>query len=206
MRNLCVIMLASLIAFSCSDRLSIVKRRYSKGYYIAMKHRPESKPRKETSDRLTARAVQPSQTSEVAVLSNDSHVSGTTEIPATTNANSARFTSKHSKPAKNLRQVSIPAETYKVKSLDEKQFSSRRAAIGEEVDSDVMLVLLVILAIFLPPLAIYLKSKDVRNKWFLITLILCLVSLIGWWFFFYSGLLYLAAVVIALLYVFDMLS
>jgi len=74
-------------------------------------------------------------------------------------------------------------------------------------DPDAMLVILVILAIFIPPLAVYLKSNEV-NKWFWITLLLCLF---GGGLFFGSigygfGLLWAVAVVIAILYVLDRLQ
>ena len=73
------------------------------------------------------------------------------------------------------------------------------------VDPDVMFVILIILSFFIPPLAIYLHENG-TNKWFWITLILCILSggFLGWGFTPGAGLWFIAAL-IALLVVFDVL-
>lgn len=73
-------------------------------------------------------------------------------------------------------------------------------------DSGMMMFVAVIASIFFPPLGIYIKDHH-TNKWFWITLVLCLI---GAGFFFASitgvwGLCWLIAVVIALMNVFDIL-
>lgn len=72
---------------------------------------------------------------------------------------------------------------------------------GDTDKEDIKLILLVILAIFIPPLAVYLKNESI-DKWFWITLILCLLSFTAF-FFIFGGAFWLIAVIIALLYVFD---
>ena len=73
-------------------------------------------------------------------------------------------------------------------------------------DSDLMLILLLILAIIIPPLAVFLKNEGL-SKWFWITLILCIFAggLIGITYGGYGGLLWAIAVVIALCYVFGII-
>ncbi len=67
---------------------------------------------------------------------------------------------------------------------------------GRLMDADTNLILLAILAILLPPLAIYLKERALTWK-FWVSLILILPIFFGGWF------LWLAAVILALLVVFD---
>ncbi len=69
-----------------------------------------------------------------------------------------------------------------------------------------MLFLAVIASVFIPPLGIYIKDHR-TNKWFWITLLLCLAG--GGFYFAYTGglwaIFWIAAVVIALMNVFDIL-
>ncbi len=67
---------------------------------------------------------------------------------------------------------------------------------GALMDSDTDTILLAILAILLPPLAIYLKERALTWK-FWVSLILILPIFFGGWY------LWLAAVILALLVVFD---
>ncbi|HET7818823.1 MAG TPA: YqaE/Pmp3 family membrane protein, partial [Bacteroidia bacterium] len=71
--------------------------------------------------------------------------------------------------------------------------------------SDGMLILLIILAIILPPLGVYMKNNNAVNKWFWVTLVLCLLGAFGWGFLIIGlgGVLWFAAAIIALLFVFD---
>ncbi|MFN3341828.1 MAG: YqaE/Pmp3 family membrane protein [Flavobacteriales bacterium] len=71
--------------------------------------------------------------------------------------------------------------------------------------ADTNTILLVILALFIPPLAVFLKDGAVSTM-FWITLILCLIGggwLWGWGYYF--GGLYLIAIILALLYVLDVI-
>lgn len=69
---------------------------------------------------------------------------------------------------------------------------------GEDVDTNTLI--LVILAILLPPLAVYLHEQETNTK-FWVTLLLFLLGLVG--AFLFSWLLIFAAVVYALLVVLD---
>ena len=73
-------------------------------------------------------------------------------------------------------------------------------------DSDAMLILELILAILLPPVAVLLKSGKL-SKWFWITLLLCIFAggLFGLTYGGYGGLLWAIAVVIAICYVFGII-
>jgi uncharacterized membrane protein YqaE (UPF0057 family) len=71
-------------------------------------------------------------------------------------------------------------------------------------DSDAMLILLVVLAFFIPPLAVYIKNNHKTDNWFVLTLILWLLSFVGFGYTPFYGLWFVASV-IALLVVFDIL-
>jgi uncharacterized membrane protein YqaE (UPF0057 family) len=84
---------------------------------------------------------------------------------------------------------------------EEKTTPSSDATNGADTNT----ILLVILALFIPPLAVFLKDGSVSTM-FWITLILCLVGggwLWGWGYYF--GGLYLIAIILAILYVLDMI-
>jgi uncharacterized membrane protein YqaE (UPF0057 family) len=72
----------------------------------------------------------------------------------------------------------------------------KRSKHGDEVDTNTLL--LVIIAIILPPLAVYLHEDEINNK-FWITLLLFLLGIAG--AFFLSWVALLAAIVYALLVV-----
>jgi uncharacterized membrane protein YqaE (UPF0057 family) len=116
---------------------------------------------------------------------------------------------------KPIRKIARPGKGT-VERIESPGISFRKSDIQKEAikntrffpstDPDVMLVILVVLAIFIPPLAIYLKD-NATNKWFWITLILCIFGGgfifggIGYGF----GLLWFTAIVIAILDVLDRL-
>lgn len=74
-----------------------------------------------------------------------------------------------------------------------KAFKKAKKA-GREVDTNTLL--LAILALFLPPLAVYLYYQEVNNK-FWITLLLFVLGLLG--VFFVSGFLILVSIIYALI-------
>lgn len=81
---------------------------------------------------------------------------------------------------------------------------ARQKATDSRSDSDAMLIVELLLAVVLPPLACILKASGI-NKWFWITLLLCILSGGLIWGPAYVGggaFLWVVAAVIALLYVF----
>jgi uncharacterized membrane protein YqaE (UPF0057 family) len=91
------------------------------------------------------------------------------------------------------------------KKSDVKKQAKKLNAPFRRSDAGLMMFIMVLAAIFIPPLGIYIKDHR-TNKWFWITLLLCLVG--GGGYMFYTGLMglfWLVAVIIALMDVFDML-
>ncbi len=98
-------------------------------------------------------------------------------------------------------------ETYKgelsAEAEDDIEVNQNQQSNRPDTSDPVMLILLVILAIILPPLAILIYEGATGIFW--IDLILFLLAWGGFWFFRLSGLLGLAAVIIALLVIFEVL-
>ncbi|MFI5203653.1 MAG: hypothetical protein ACHQF2_04085 [Flavobacteriales bacterium] len=94
-------------------------------------------------------------------------------------------------------QVSV-TETRQVKKSKIKSIVRKvTKPANPDMSGDARLIIAILLCIILPPIGVYLY-RETSNP-FVLTLILCLISAIGFWFFWYSGLLWLIAVIIALL-------
>ena len=82
---------------------------------------------------------------------------------------------------------------------------ARKSNYFHSSDDALMLFLEIIASIFVPPLGVFLKDHH-TNKWFWTTLILCIAGLVLFYSIFNFGwLLYVIAIIIALLDVFDAL-
>lgn len=105
---------------------------------------------------------------------------------------------KHDKPDQEL---VAPFKKRDVLNRERKQVPS-----APHPDSDAMLIITVILAIVLPPLGVYLKDNS-TSKWFWITFILCLISILGWGIIHIGPLggLWFVAALIAVLHVLDVI-
>lgn len=88
--------------------------------------------------------------------------------------------------------------------LDENQ-SEKNKVMNKDIthDSDLMLIIEIILAFVLPPLAIYLHDGG-SSGLFILVLILCLISILGIFSFYIFGLWGLS-IVLALLRIFDII-
>jgi uncharacterized membrane protein YqaE (UPF0057 family) len=199
---------AILLLASCSNKFSLVKRKYNKGYYIA------TNKKMNTPDGVKDAGKQSSLTQEVVAKVSNSSVDQTVPdnfiktnedqiniLPVTITGN--KTLKKTNAP--KLQTSANPEVVVRQNTIRDVPDEDKTRSEQKATDSDVNMVLLVILAIFIPPLAVYLKHRTI-DKWFWITLIL---SLLGWGFFMFSafgGLFGLAAIVIAILYVLDMIN
>lgn len=209
MKHITLTILAILFLTSCSDKLGIQKRRYNKGYYIASSHKKHNTTASPENKHLSP-SVLNNKTSELITPSNI-----TSQEALTVNARQPEIDTKDIKVSKPTQAVTCPKKenvtassgnTPIIQKSQLKNIASELAKTSpkKSSDSDVKLIILVLLAIFLPPLAVFLKNESV-NTWFWVTLILCLLTF-SIFFFFYGGALWLAAIVIALLYVLDAIS
>ncbi|HTF06046.1 MAG TPA: YqaE/Pmp3 family membrane protein [Bacteroidia bacterium] len=192
---LCVIVAA---LFSSCSGLRIEKRHYSKGYYVDFN---KGTDRDASVEKQTAKTEEKNQHEEPAI-SPAPTVDAVTAAPVTDAPVSAQ-TSK----SESSNQPSVEEQSTTATPNDQTVAGDENSAVpnqgetpGGSAPDDTMLVLLVILAILLPPLAVYLAEGVTSRFW--ITLILCLLA--GPFFFTpfaYVGGLWLIAVIIALLVV-----
>lgn len=117
-------------------------------------------------------------------------------VPATSGKSSTPDKETVEAAMKEFRELSRREKKAKFKEV-KKAIKEYKAQKKMRADSDVELLLLVILAILLPPLAVFLKEGQITVK-FWISLILSLLVLLLW-------PLWLIAVAYALLVVFDVL-
>ena len=193
---LCVIVAAM---FSSCSGLRIEKRHYSKGYYVDFN---KGTNRDATVEKQTAKAEEKNQREESAIapvptVDVATAVAPVTDAPASTQTSKSESSNQPSVEEQST--TAIPNN--QTVAGDENSVSPTQGETpGGSAPDDTMLILLVILAILLPPLAVYLAEGVTSRFW--ITLILCLLA--GPFFFTpfaYVGGLWLIAVIIALLVV-----
>lgn len=197
-----------VLAFSsCKNNMSLTKRHYTKGYYF---HKSKAVDQPEASEGIaskkdlkTKEVINPIE--KIEVKSNDIIHTNNSVVKkeATTNeyiASTSKSLAQTSKKTKSPESESLneTKQQLKAQSKPTKQASER----GGGDSSTVKLILCVILAIFIPPLGMYIWNKK-TDTWFIVDLILFL--LLFTYLFWSGGLVGLAAVVIALLRVFDII-
>jgi uncharacterized membrane protein YqaE (UPF0057 family) len=195
---LSIIVLAGLS--SCSS-LRVEKRHYAKGWYVDFgtdkkSPAPDTEIQQVTEENTPQKATTSTVATPAAVTVNAPEVHQPAAAPgeitppanaAEENAVTNTATQKENAPAVNEKEKEDPA-------------------VPEPAQSDVELILLVILAILVPPIAVYLVQGLSAIFW--ITLICWLlggVFFFGPWGYGYIGGLGLVAVVLALLVVFGVL-
>jgi uncharacterized membrane protein YqaE (UPF0057 family) len=211
MKNLFLLIAGVMLISSCSSKFTIMKRRYNHGLFVSVSgqskhndHKPQQSER-----RVAAKpAVKADQQDIPRTVAQKPAAEPATEqvmIPA---VKVAKATATAKKPQTSNDGViasasPVTAAPLEIRTLDDNTVAPKGKAKGHaKGDSDVNLILLIILAIFIPPLAVFLKNGV--DKWFWITLILFLLAF-SFLFFKLGGLAGLAAVIIALLVVLDKL-
>jgi uncharacterized membrane protein YqaE (UPF0057 family) len=213
-KNLSITIIASVIIAltlgSCANKFSLVKRKYNKGYHFSVASGNKSSAKSNASSNTTPTKLEafaeskPQATPVVEKVKKQSFTEFET-LPMVKRAETEKV--KNQRPNAVLASTkNLETEKVQFKEVSTKQYLHERAAMKttKSSDSDLKLIILVILSIFIPPLAIYLKGESL-NKWFWLTLIFCLLSF-SVFIFSLGGLLWLASIIIALLYVFDMIS
>jgi len=172
------------IAFltSCSSHLSITKRRYNKGFYIAKSDK--SKPSHVVKHPMAKHieAVISTATEEVKT-SNAANCQSPIETKTITYQTANHL--NESSLVSSIQQAVHKKRTINTNSFKEKKASIRvsqdqiwKRPANHSKQADTNTILLVILAIFIPCLAVFLHDDKI-NKWFWITLILQIL-LVTW--------------------------
>lgn len=228
MRKLLLLSIVGAILVSCGTSNSVVnngmfqKRKYTSGWFLKKNKSVEKKAANEenlaleevekeflkTEQSSTPEKKESVSSSKVVVkrkqaTSNDDSSfdkkSRTKESSKRKSTQRIKSISKESQTADNstiaLEKFGHEEETHKKQN---KNYDNSSSSSG-----DLELILLVLLAIILPPLAVYLVQDT--STMFVVDLILFLIGWSSFWFFSLGGLAALAAVVIALLVVFGVL-
>ena len=191
---------------SCSDKFTLMKRKYNKGFYVSIKGKSANK-----NVASNSAITKPMAKCNEFVSTEVAKTEPASPATAVLRVNDQKPSAKRAAIKKEIQllasasRLNKESHVFPVKKVSQFKALSLAPNKKDASDADVKLVLLVILAIFVPPLAIYLKDNKAVSNWFWITLILCLVSLLGFYLFVYGSLLWLVAVIIALLRVFNAL-
>lgn len=187
----------------------ITKRKYNKGFHLNLNKSYNAAKSLKQADEVETEASIPVE-SEIETTQNEVNTSYSTvtmeENAQAQASNSIDFIADYPKEEVNISEKIIREEQTKPISQKAKkiikfvQKTKEKESSSKGSDSDIKLVLLVILAFIISPLAMYLADGQ-TDIWFILDLILYLL----WFSIFFVGNLYLtglAAVVIALLRIF----
>jgi uncharacterized membrane protein YqaE (UPF0057 family) len=198
--KLSALLLVMIALFSC-DSMDVMKRRYTGGFYVhhsGGKNTNDNKPAKPEDKPAVTQKKETDKAGYTAEQTVNVKNDATAVEDVTTGTESKTAEQKETTEKEKVVVSKSRFMTYSREEAHQLKYSADGA------EDAVMLLILILLAIFLPPLAVYLKQDGI-DKWFWVTLILCLLSIIGIGFTYLYGLWFIAFV-IALLVVLDILD
>ena len=218
--------LASVFFISCGSSL-LLKRKYTSGYYLGNFSVAKSKKSEIKSENKTQNLFLSADLKSENLLLPLSSIEGN-EIVENTHSEilnkvkTNNTSSENSSPSKfgeikvikssikqqsnnGTTQVQDMKSTLNNISLKSKNTLMNDFKMNQPYDEDTMNIIMLILCLLVPPLGVYLKARS-ANKWFWITLLLCLLS--GGIFFGIGamGTGWFVAFIIALLYVLEVVK
>jgi uncharacterized membrane protein YqaE (UPF0057 family) len=195
---LLLILAAIFIVTGCSTGISLQKRKYNKGYHLAF-HKKQHKAEEHQSQRKDPAIHEIKDDTKVPLLIAGKGAKGSAQQATPFKpAEKQKIINQGSKLTASADE-NLLQEAPVIRDVELKDVNRESTPPKNDLDPDVKLIILLILAILLPPLAVYLKDHA-TSKWFWITLILSLLAFFGV-FFYYAWLFWLAAIIIAVLYV-----
>lgn len=203
---LSLIIVGALTFSSCKNNMSLTKRHYTKGYHF---HKAKSVDQPEVKEGVASVSAKKTETANpIELVEIKPTVVNTAKKENKSIATNTELTASASKTTTTNSKKQLKTET---KSLNEtkhqlqsqskpaKQYANK----GDGGNSDIKLILCIILAIIIPPLGMYIWNKK-TDMWFIVDLILFLLWA-SWFWLGSLGLIGLVSVIIALLRVFDLL-
>jgi uncharacterized membrane protein YqaE (UPF0057 family) len=199
-----VFMLLAILVSSCGSTLNITKKRHSSGYYVNIGSDNHSNTNKaEKNKKGSISDLVENKINNDGLIAN---LEGSNNIDGKNDKNSLDLKNQ------NLSAEQLAAAEFSKMSTLKKIKALKKLKKAGKLDdnSDFMLILLVLLSLILSPIAVFLKGDGVSTH-FWINLIMWLFG-IGFAGLFAGsvlailGLLWLVAVVHALLYVFGVIS
>ena len=176
MKSKLLITLAALIVLSgCSSKISLVKRKYNKGYHFAVNHGKKA----ETPSKMPARTAAVNEQAEHVAIIKQVVPAASQEVqenkPFTAaSPNNSLKVSKPAKPALLASASSNPAQEQSASTVKQLDLSKKKMAAQKAKASDSDLIIQIILALFpiLCLIAIYLHDGKSITLNFWIDLIL----------------------------------
>lgn len=218
MKNL-VFMLAAMSAImlsSCSQKFSVSKRRYNKGFHWASSKSPDGikKSGKQENNKAIACQDNKQDNSSPETINN---ITSTSQTFKSSNIAQELVKLKNQTGSNQHGNIKpLTANNIKATDKDNAGFVTTKPSfktvekalvnsnlLKKNQSSDTKLILCVIIAIFIPPLGMFLWKQD-ADIWFIIDLILFLF-IFTWFYWGGPGLIGLAAIVIALFRIFDLI-
>jgi uncharacterized membrane protein YqaE (UPF0057 family) len=196
MKKVLFLLCAAFLMPSCQS-VDIIKRKYSGGYYLNLKNdkRPSGNNKTEVATNNTLSGIAHQQILPAQIA------------PATLSAVSNATTTQQKQPAHSCGVITKEKESRSTttdKSADKHVITTPKPTPPADGGTDANRVVMIILALLIPPLAIWLKEGITQRFW--IDLICFLLG--GGLFFtplYYGGALMLFAIVFAVLIVLDMI-
>lgn len=202
---LSLIIVGALTFSSCKNNMSLTKRHYTKGYHFhktksvdqpEVKEGIASAPAKKAEKTSPIELVKVKPTTANATVAETKNTSANNQLTA----NATKTAAQTSKKQTNTEAKSLNETKQQLKNASKPKQESTNKGGGDS--SSLKLILCIILAIFICPLGMYIWNKK-TDIWFIVDLILFL--LLFTYMFWSGGLVGLAAIVIALLRVFDII-
>ncbi|HTB07402.1 MAG TPA: YqaE/Pmp3 family membrane protein [Bacteroidia bacterium] len=188
-QQLLVLTASTVLLSSCANisKLSLTKRHYRSGYFVdfgSSKHITpitviHRKPQNETLTPVTAKSAQPVVTTAAIIATNEVNTAPSNIVPKTKKVNAAKIASANATAHVALAITASPT-TY---AKDESDLDHHT-----QVDVNVSFVVIVLCAIFIPPLGVALMYGITTYFW--IDLILTLL-------FFFPGMIFALIVVLS---------
>jgi len=216
-----IIVSAMLILLSSCGSLSITQKRYSRGLNIdwfsgkdvetvAAKKSPKKKEIKTS----VAQTETPASTDQTAtdenvveyntVVAND--ITEPTETVAVAIPESTKETKKQQRKIERMVKVAEKLAVITPSKKSEAKVNHKESAQpNKAAEAGLITIVLVILALFIPPLAVLLKDMELSSAFWL-NLLLCVLGAVLYSLFgVLGGLLFLIAVIHAILYILEMI-
>lgn len=203
LKLLVAVMGISLLFASCKSNLDLTKRHYTKGYYFHKRSSVDQPTTKEAVAVKTEKStINEIPLKQVALAKNERN-SPILKGGVKENDQALGFSKTKSRTRAVSENISTSEELKHKKASSVIQQKGKTTGTPAAASGDVKLILCIILAIFIPPLGMYIWNKQ-TDIWFIVDLILFLL-LFTWFFWGSLGLAGLTAIVIALLRVLDII-
>ncbi|MCU0431898.1 MAG: YqaE/Pmp3 family membrane protein [Bacteroidia bacterium] len=171
-------LVTAVMLFSCStsDGLTIEKRRYRDGFYVAKNHKKTTKAeekqavvQRESITPAQANSVTPNAVTPEALKGEIQTLAEQTPAPQTSKAVTTPATEKQAPSV-----VTAPLTKKEIREASKAVIKQGKKETKKSPSDDVDPILVILCCIFIPPLGVYLVKGDIDND-FVINLILTVV-------------------------------